>query len=134
MACRRSSNAFMTYQGTGAGRKRGGGVGKVRDDNARANMDAELNDHALDPDTFAQFDAWYRAAEKAGVQRADAMVLATATREGIPSARYVLLKGVDGHGFRFFTNLESRKGRELAQNPRGALVLYWQPLNRQVVV
>ncbi len=60
------------------------------------------------------------------------MTLATATRDGRPSARMVLLKGFDERGFVFFTNYESRKGRELAQNPRAALVLYWEPLGRQI--
>jgi pyridoxamine 5'-phosphate oxidase len=97
-------------------------------------MDAALDRQDLDPDPFAQFRAWYREAVTAGIPRADAMVVATATREGAPSARNVLLKGVDGRGFRFFTNLWSRKGRELAQNARAALVFYWEPLNRQVLV
>ncbi len=60
------------------------------------------------------------------------MTLATATRDGKPSARMVLLKGVDKEGFVFYTNYESRKGRELAGNPRAALVFYWPPLDRQV--
>jgi len=60
------------------------------------------------------------------------MTLATATRDGKPSARMVLLKGFDKRGFVFYTNYDSRKGRELARNPRAALVLYWQPLERQI--
>ena len=63
---------------------------------------------------------------------ADAMTLATATPDGEPSIRVVLLKGIDDRGIRFFTNYESRKGRELDANPRAAAVLYWQPLHRQV--
>lgn len=62
------------------------------------------------------------------------MILATATRSGKPSARVVLLKGVDQRGFVFYTNYGSRKGRELRENPRAALVFYWAPLNRQVRV
>jgi pyridoxamine 5'-phosphate oxidase len=62
----------------------------------------------------------------------DAMTLATCTAEGVPSARMVLLKGFDQQGFVFYTNLESRKGLELAENPRAALVLYWNTLRRQI--
>jgi pyridoxamine 5'-phosphate oxidase len=86
----------------------------------------------LDPDPHAQFDAWFGEAVAAGVAATDAMTLATATPDGLPSARMVLLKGHDERGFRFFTNRESRKAAELAANARAALVLYWQPLERQV--
>ena len=68
----------------------------------------------------------------AGIPEADRMALATATPDGRPSVRYVLLKGVDETGVRFFTNYDSRKGRELAANPRAAATLYWQPLHRAV--
>jgi pyridoxamine 5'-phosphate oxidase len=67
-----------------------------------------------------------------GIPEADTMALATATPDGRPSVRYVLLKGIDDHGVRFFTNYDSRKGRELAANPRAAATLYWQPLHRAV--
>jgi pyridoxamine 5'-phosphate oxidase len=86
-------------------------------------------------DPFALFREWFDAAEAAGVQLPEAMTLATATSDGRPSARTVLLKGVDERGFVFFTNYESRKGRELEGNPYAALVFVWpvEP-RRQVVV
>lgn len=89
-------------------------------------------DLARDP--FRQFDQWFQEAEAAKLVEPNAMTLATATRDGRPSARTVLLKGVDGRGFVFFTNYESRKGRELAENPRATLLLPWLALERQVVV
>ena len=75
---------------------------------------------------------WYGEAVAAGLPEPGAMALATASADGAPSVRFVLLKGVDARGVEFFTNYESRKGRELAENPRGALALFWQPLARQV--
>jgi pyridoxamine 5'-phosphate oxidase len=75
---------------------------------------------------------WYDEAIAAGVPEPEAMALATAAPDGMPSVRIVLLKGVDGRGIRFFTNYESRKGRELEANPRAAATLYWQPLQRAV--
>jgi pyridoxamine 5'-phosphate oxidase len=87
----------------------------------------------LDPDPIAQFRAWLREAEHA-TARPEAMVLATATAAGQPSARVVLLRGLDERGFVFFTNRESRKGEELAENPRAALVFHWPELGRQVRV
>ncbi len=90
----------------------------------------ELADLAADP--VEQFRAWFDAAVAAGVPDPTATTLATADAGGHPSARMVLLKGYDGRGFVFFTNYESRKARELAENPHAALVLYWAPLNRQV--
>ena len=75
---------------------------------------------------------WYEAAVAAGLDEPNSMALATASPEGVPSVRIVLLKGIDDRGLRFFTNYESRKGRELDANPRAATVLYWQPLHRQV--
>lgn len=86
----------------------------------------------LSPTPLLQFAAWFRAAEEAGIPLPHAMTLATATSDGIPSARMVLLKGYDERGFTFFTNYESQKGRELAQNPRAALVFYWDSLDRQI--
>jgi pyridoxamine 5'-phosphate oxidase len=91
-----------------------------------------LCEDAAHPDPFEQFRAWYQMAEAAQIFLPDAMTLATATPEGKPSARMVLLKGVDDRGFIFFTNYESRKGLELAANPEAALVLYWKELARQV--
>jgi pyridoxamine 5'-phosphate oxidase len=87
---------------------------------------------ALDP--VARFREWFEAARAAGTEVPEAMTLATADAEGRPSARMVLLKSADERGFTFFTGYESRKGRELAENPRGALVFYWRELGRQVRV
>lgn len=85
----------------------------------------------LDPDPLRQFDEWF--GEAAGTARApEAMALATATPDGAPSVRMVLLKDHGPHGFTFYTGYESRKGGELAANPRAALLLYWDPLGRQV--
>ena len=81
---------------------------------------------------FAQFAAWYDDAVAAGVPEPEAMTLATATPDGRPSARLVLLRGFDARGFCFFTNYESRKGRELAANPQAALTFHWADLERQV--
>lgn len=81
---------------------------------------------------IGQFQSWLDLAIKNGVKEPNAMCLATATKEGIPSARYVLLKGYGKDGFRFFTNYKSRKGQELDDNPNAALVFYWEPLKRSV--
>ncbi len=83
-------------------------------------------------DPLTQFREWYEQAVAAGVVEPEAMALATATPDGAPSVRFVLLKGVDDRGIQFFSNYESRKGRELAANPRAALVVLWRPLQRQV--
>ena len=90
--------------------------------------------HELDPDPVRQFGVWYADAQAAGFAQPEATALATATLDGRPSVRMVLLKGHDERGFTFFTNLTSRKAGELAANPHAALVLYWQPLHRQVRV
>jgi pyridoxamine 5'-phosphate oxidase len=86
------------------------------------------------PNPVAVFAQWLEEAREAGVAVPEAMTLATADGSGRPSARLLLLKVADERGFTFFTGYESRKGRELAQNPRAALVFYWQPLGRQVRV
>jgi len=75
---------------------------------------------------------WVDEAFAAGIADADTMALATASADGRPSVRFVLLKGIDEHGIRFFTNYRSRKGRELAANPRAAVTVHWQPLHRAV--
>jgi pyridoxamine 5'-phosphate oxidase len=93
-----------------------------------------LSEGEVDPDPLVEFRRWYQLAEESGVPQADAMTLATSTSDGAPSARMVLLKGVDDQGFVFFTNYESRKAREMAENPRAALILYWVSLRRQVRV
>ncbi len=85
-------------------------------------------------DPIALFNKWFAEAKEAGILLPEAMTLATATAEGVPSARMMLLKGGDQRGFVFFTNYESRKGDELADNPRAAIVLHWPILQRQVRV
>jgi pyridoxamine 5'-phosphate oxidase len=82
-------------------------------------------------DPFAQFAAWYAAAERE-VPLADAMALATVDAEGQPDARMVLLKGFGADGFRFFTNYESAKGEQLSAAGRAAIVIYWREMDRQV--
>jgi pyridoxamine 5'-phosphate oxidase len=94
----------------------------------------ELLESSLDPDPIVQFQRWFKDALDAEIPQANAMTLATATQDGKPSARVVLMKTADARGFTFFTNYESRKGRELAENPRAALIFYWEDLGRQVRV
>jgi pyridoxamine 5'-phosphate oxidase len=92
-----------------------------------------LREDDVDPDPLLQFTAWYREAETADdVRLAEAVALATASADGAPSVRMVLLKGFDERGFVFYSNYESRKGRELAANPRAALLFHWDVLGRQV--
>ena len=83
---------------------------------------------------LAQFRRWFADAVEAKLTEPNAMVLGTVSRDGVPSARTVLLKDVDGRGFAFYTNLRSRNGRELAATRRAACVFPWLPLHRQVVV
>ncbi|PSQ87966.1 MAG: pyridoxamine 5'-phosphate oxidase [Bacteroidetes bacterium QS_3_64_15] len=93
---------------------------------------AELSrDHVAD-DPIEQFRDWFDEVQDAEVEEPNAMTLATAAADGTPSARIVLLKGLDERGFRFYTNYESRKGTDLSQNPRAALTFLWKPLERQV--
>jgi pyridoxamine 5'-phosphate oxidase len=87
----------------------------------------------LDPDPLRQFATWYSQAADA-VDMPESVVLATATSSGAPSARMVLLKGFDQRGFVFYTNYFSRKGQEIAQNPRAAMLFHWSSLGRQVRV
>lgn len=89
-------------------------------------------DMAKDP--FRQFEKWFQEAEAAKLLEPNAMVCSLATRDGRPSSRTVLLKAVDGRGFVFYTNHESRKGRELTDNPRASLLFPWIQLERQVIV
>ena len=93
-----------------------------------------LDERTVDPDPLHQFEAWLEEARAAGVVFPETTALATASADGSPSARMVLLKGADSRGFIFFTNTGSRKGAELDENPRAALVLYWRELGRQVRV
>ena len=95
---------------------------------------AGLDESDADPDPIEQFRKWFDEALAADLHEPNAMTLATATPDGYPSARIVLLKGFDARGFVFYTNYEGRKGRELAKNPRAALVFYWGELERQVRV
>ena len=88
----------------------------------------------LDPDPHGQFHKWFEQALKSELLEPSAMTLATADRAGRPSARIVLLKAADERGFTFFTNYESRKGAELAENPHAALVLYWAELEREILI
>ena len=83
-------------------------------------------------DPFEQFEKWFAAALTAKLDLPDAMTLATATRQGIPSARMVVLRGFDAKGFCFYTDYGSQKGKELAENPNAALVFYWRELDRQI--
>ena len=93
---------------------------------------ASLAESDLDADPIRQFERWFADALAAEVLEPNAMTLATATRDGAPSARIVLLKGVDARGFVFFTDYRSRKSAELAENPRAALVFNWREIERQV--
>jgi pyridoxamine 5'-phosphate oxidase len=93
-----------------------------------------LSERDANQDPFHQFGLWLNEAIAAGAHEPNAMTLATCTREGVPSARMVLLKDVGANGFTFYTNYLSRKGRELEDNPRAALVFYWPELERQVRV
>jgi pyridoxamine 5'-phosphate oxidase len=95
---------------------------------------AGLREEDVAPDPFLQFDRWLHQAVEAGVPEPNAMTLATVGAGGAPAARMVLLKAADARGFAFFTNLESRKVRELLQNPAAALVFFWAELERQVRV
>ena len=95
-------------------------------------MRAGLAEEDVAADPFKQFDRWFDEALRAELPLPNAMTLATATAEGRPSARAVLLKGVDADGFVFYTNYESRKGRELGLNPYASLVFLWTQLERQV--
>ncbi len=93
---------------------------------------AGLNEADMNPDPIAQFHRWFENVIDAGLHEPNAMILATATPEGRPSARTVLLKGYDERGFVFYTNYEGRKADELEANPACALLFYWGELERQV--
>jgi pyridoxamine 5'-phosphate oxidase len=93
-----------------------------------------LQEADANPDPIQMFGEWLEVATSSGLREPNAMTLATSTGDGHPSARVVLLKSFDSQGFVFFTNYESRKGRELADNPYAALVFWWGELERQVRV
>ena len=105
-------------------------IGELRREYRLANLDV----HDVDPDPVVEFGKWMDQALRADLQEPHAMTLATASADGVPSARVVLLRGYDAGGFTFFTDYRSRKGRELADNPRACGVFYWPELERQVRV
>ena len=95
---------------------------------------AGLAEKDLARDPFRQFEKWFQEAEAAKISEPNAMTLCTATRDGRPSARTVLLKGLDGRGFVFFSHYEGRKGRDLQENPVATLVFPWVAIERQVII
>jgi pyridoxamine 5'-phosphate oxidase len=99
-----------------------------------ARRDRSLEESDLDPDPILQFQRWFDEAIAAGEHEPEAMALATSTTDGVPSNRFVLLKGVDQRGFVFYTNSRSQKGRDIFANPRAALVFRWWTVDRQVRV
>jgi len=99
---------------------------------SNSNATPELIEDEVDPNPFKQFAIWFLNAENNVPVLPNAMTLATATKDGMPSARVVLLKGFDELGFVFYTNYESQKGRELDENPVASLCFYWSQLARQV--
>jgi pyridoxamine 5'-phosphate oxidase len=106
-------------------------------DDAIANLRKEyllrtLDESSVHPDPFVQFDRWFGEAMTIRSREPNAMILATATSEGKPSVRVVLMKGFDERGFLFYTNYESRKAAELRQNPSAALLFFWGELEREV--
>ena len=95
---------------------------------------SSLSEEDVEPDPIRQFERWFADAVSARVPEPNAMTLATATRDGVPSARIVLLKGVDASGFAFYTDYRSRKAAELTENPLAALTFLWKEIERQVRV
>ncbi|HEX4483599.1 MAG TPA: pyridoxal 5'-phosphate synthase, partial [Solirubrobacteraceae bacterium] len=91
-----------------------------------------LREQDVERDPFAQFAGWFEEAASAGVRMPEAAALATASGDAAPSLRMVLVKGFGEDGFQFFSNYASQKGRELAENPRAALLFHWDALGRQV--
>lgn len=95
---------------------------------------ASLGERELAKDPFRQFEKWFQEAEGAKIPEPNAMVLSTCTKDGKPSSRTLLLKGLDGRGFVFYSSYESRKGRNLAENAQAALLFPWLAMERQVLV
>jgi pyridoxamine 5'-phosphate oxidase len=93
-----------------------------------------LSEKDVSPDPLNQFEKWWQEAIHSNLEEVNAMALATASADGMPDARIVLLKGMDETGFTFFTNYDSAKGRQLLENPRASLVFFWAALERQVRV
>ena len=92
----------------------------------------KLTENSVFKNPFEQFEKWFNDTIEAKIDLPDAMTLATSTTDGIPSARMVVLRGIDKKGFCFYTDYDSQKGLELAENPHAALVFYWRELDRQV--
>ena len=92
----------------------------------------ELNEKTISKDPFEQFDIWYKDVLNSRLPEPNAMIISTADRAGIPSVRTVLLKSYDNRGFVFFTNYESKKGNDLAENPNAAILFLWKEIERQV--
>ena len=105
-------------------------LGELRERYSKGGLD-EAN---ASPDPFIQFEQWLNEAVAADITEPNAMTLATADETGMPSARTVLLKGLDSDGFCFFSNYSSRKGQDLTANPQAALVFHWRELERQVAI
>lgn len=91
-----------------------------------------LSEKEIHPDPIHQFDQWWQEALNSSIEEPNAMTLATASSDGLPSARIVLLKGFSEKGFIFFTNYNSFKGKQLSENPKACLVFFWKELERQV--
>jgi len=91
-----------------------------------------LSENEVAGDPMGQFEKWWQEAIHSDIEEVNAMTLATATADGMPDARIVLLKGFDPTGFTFFTNYDSSKGQQLLENPRATLVFFWKELERQV--
>jgi pyridoxamine 5'-phosphate oxidase len=91
-----------------------------------------LEEGLVDTDPLVQFTKWWNEAITASIDEINAMTLATASADGLPSARIVLLKGYDNNGFVFFTNYDSFKGKQIEENPRACLVFFWKELERQI--
>ena len=94
----------------------------------------ELNESTVQENPFKQFSIWMEEAVKSNMLDASAMVLATAGKDNIPTARVVLLKAFDDEGFVFFTNYESRKGKSLIENPNASILFFWKEFERQIRV
>ena len=106
----------------------GRSIAALRRDYTRAG----LREEDADPDPFVQFEIWFAEAHDAGIDEVNAFTLATATPDGVPAARTVLLKGFDRRGLVFYTNYESQKAADLAANPRAAILFFWKELERQI--
>jgi len=98
----------------------------------RSYLSGELDESTVGSDPIAMFAVWMNAAMEAGIDEPNGMALATASADGMPSVRIVLLRRFDERGFVFYTNYDSAKGRDLLANPRAAVTFWWQPLERQV--